>query len=178
MGSKTTHQPLITLRQLAREVGDYPEEAYHFVRDGLEYAARNVHGPMTPPQFTVAQYLSDEGIDLAEAMDRLQSGALPPAIEAAVRQAGGFDELNRNVGGSDLCWALRDFALRQWGLLASLVLHQWNIRRTEDFGRMIFALVDAGFMQKEPHDSIADFRAVYDFDEAFDKSYHIGDYIT
>ncbi len=173
--SHETSDRYATLTDVARAVGVYPEPAYHFVRDGLEYSARATHGPMTPPQFLVAQYMSEESIDLAEIIERLECGSLDPMVAAAVKQAGGIDQLNRNVSGEDLCWALRAFALRQWGLLTKLVLSSWNIRGTEDFGRIVFALVDYGFMQKEPHDSMDDFVAVYDFDEAFRQSFHIGD---
>ncbi len=174
MSSKST-SPRKTLADIIREVGTYPEEAYHFIRDGLEYASRSIHGHVTPPQFVVARYMSEEGIDLAEVMERLENGTLDAAVAAAVKQAGGYDQLNRNVSGTDLCWALRDFALRQWGMMADLVLQKWNIKSTDDFGRIVFALVENGFMQKEPHDSIDDFRSVYDFAEVFKPSSGDGD---
>lgn len=74
---------------------------------------------------------------------------------------------NRHVTGQQLCLGLRDHALRQYGLLARTVLEHWNIRRTEDFGRIVFALVDAGLLRKTERDSIEDFAGVYDFDEVF-----------
>ncbi len=43
----------------------------------------------------------------------------------------------------------------------------WHVRRTEDFGRMVFAMIDAGCMKRSDEDSFDDFRAVFDFDEAF-----------
>lgn len=76
-------------------------------------------------------------------------------------------EGNRHVTGQQLCLGLRDYALRQYGLLARTVLDHWNIRRTEDFGRIVFALVDAGLLRKTDQDSIEDFAGVYDFDEVF-----------
>lgn len=62
---------------------------------------------------------------------------------------------------------LRDYAIRQYGLLARTVLTHWNVRRTEDFGRIVFAMVQAGELRKSDDDSPGDFREVYDFDEAF-----------
>jgi uncharacterized repeat protein (TIGR04138 family) len=34
-------------------------------------------------------------------------------------------------------------------------------------------MVESGYMQKQPHDTIDDFRNVFDFREAFDDAYHI-----
>ncbi|MBL0926032.1 MAG: hypothetical protein IBJ11_00055 [Phycisphaerales bacterium] len=73
----------------------------------------------------------------------------------------------RHVSGQELCIGLREYALSQFGRLARTVLASWGIRRTEDFGRIVFILVEAGLMRKTDSDSIEDFEAVYEFDEAF-----------
>jgi outer membrane receptor protein involved in Fe transport len=44
---------------------------------------------------------------------------------------------------------------------------------TYDFGRIVFAMVESGLMQKTDDDSIEDFRNVYDFKTAFDAGYRI-----
>ena len=72
-----------------------------------------------------------------------------------------------HVSGQQLCVGLRDYAIEQYGMLARAVLEHWQIRRTDDFGRMVFALIEAGAMSKTPQDTPDDFVAVYDFDEAF-----------
>lgn len=76
----------------------------------------------------------------------------------------------RHISGQQLCLGLRDFAVDQFGLLAGPVLSNWNIKRTDDFGRIVFAMVDAGLMSKTDDDSIEDFRGIYDFDEAFSRA--------
>jgi len=124
---------------------------------------------MTPAQFVVAQYMASEKIDLAEVLVRKAGGSLDPVVTAAIDQCNAATELNRNVSGEDLCWALRDFALRRWGGLALLVLARWNITQTNDFGRIVFTLVEEGVMQKEPQDSIDHFKSVYEFADAFRK---------
>ncbi len=166
MGS-TSNTAGASIAQVAREVGDYSLDAYHFLREGLEYAAQTIHGPITPAQYEVARYMAEKSIDFAEVIERLENGTLPPEVAAAVHRSGDTMDLNRNISGADLCWALRDFALRRWGTLADVVLHQWGVRSTLDFGRIVYALVDHGFMQKEPHDRLSDFDAVYDFSESF-----------
>ena len=79
----------------------------------------------------------------------------------------GPDE-SRHVDGRDLCFGLKDYAIKRYGLLARTVLRRWGITRTEDFGRIVFAMVEAGLMRKTEEDSLQDFTQVYDFDEAFD----------
>ncbi|MHC5112823.1 MAG: Minf_1886 family protein [Planctomycetota bacterium] len=76
-------------------------------------------------------------------------------------------ESQRHVSGQQLCLGLRDFAIVRYGLLAPVVLEHWNVRRTEDFGRIVFAMIDAGLMTDTAEDSLEDFRAVFDFGEAF-----------
>ncbi len=52
-------------------------------------------------------------------------------------------EVRRHVNGAELAWACRDFAREQFGLLAPHVLAHWGITRTEDFGRIVFTLVES-----------------------------------
>ncbi len=77
------------------------------------------------------------------------------------------DEDSRHVSGEQLCKGLRDFGLDQYGLLARTVLCRWGIRSTEDFGKIIFAMVDAGLMRTTDDDRLEDFVNVYDFSEVF-----------
>ncbi len=76
-------------------------------------------------------------------------------------------EARRHVSGAELAWACRDFGRAQFGLLAPHVLRHWGITRTEDFGRIVFALVEVGLLSTQPGDHESDFEAVYDFAEAF-----------
>jgi uncharacterized repeat protein (TIGR04138 family) len=80
-------------------------------------------------------------------------------------------DLRRPVTGGELAWACRDFAREQFGLLAPHVLAHWGIGRTEDFGRIVFTLVEVGLLVTQPGDQEADFEAVYDFADAFGDAY-------
>ena len=80
-------------------------------------------------------------------------------------------EVRRHVSGAELAWACRDFAVRQFGLMAETVLAHWGLTRTDDFGRIVFTLVDVGLLVTQPGDREADFAGVYDFHEAFSASY-------
>ena len=77
------------------------------------------------------------------------------------------DAPHRHVSGAQLCEGLRDYALQQYGLLARTVLRRWGVTRCEDFGRIVFTLIDHDLMQKTDDDTIDDFCDVFDFDEAF-----------
>lgn len=81
-------------------------------------------------------------------------------------------EVRRHVSGAELAWACRDFAREKFGLLAPHVLRHWGISRTEDFGRIVFTLVDVGLLVTQPGDHQGDFAGVYDFASAFGETYH------
>ncbi len=76
-------------------------------------------------------------------------------------------EVRRHVSGQELAWACRDFALKQFGLMARSVLGFWGIRGTADLGRIVFTLVEVGLLVTQPGDREQDFADVYDFEEAF-----------
>jgi uncharacterized repeat protein (TIGR04138 family) len=73
----------------------------------------------------------------------------------------------RHVDGRELLDGIRDFARAQFGPLARMVFECWNIHRTEDFGELVFNLVDADLMRKTETDTREDFKDGFSFDEAF-----------
>ena len=89
------------------------------------------------------------------------------AVEAVHEDPDSMPEDERHISGQQLCLGLRDLAISKYGLLAPVVLEHWRVRRTRDFGRIVFAMIDAGLMTKTSSDLVEDFQAVYDFDEAF-----------
>lgn len=78
-----------------------------------------------------------------------------------------LDQPSRHVSGRMLCEGLRDHAIQQYGLLAGTVLSRWRVTRCEDFGHIVFAMVESGMMHKTDDDSIDDFANVFSFQEAF-----------
>jgi len=167
------NQPEKPLEQVVTETGRYPVGAFLFVQECLGVAADKVHGPMSPEERAVAQWVAHHALNPEELRARWDKGDLPPDIRRTIDQIGGPQRLNRHISGQQLCWAIRDVALERWGLMARGVLARWNITRTEDIGAIIFALVDNGWLQKQPTDSITDFHGVFSFDEAFDQAYRI-----
>ena len=73
----------------------------------------------------------------------------------------------RHLSGVELAWACRDFALEQFGMLASAVMTHWGIHTTDDFGQIVFMLIDVGLLARQPDDRLVDFEHVYEFAEVF-----------
>jgi len=166
-------QPKKPIEDVIRQLGRYPVEAFAFVQECIGVAAEQVHGPMSPAGATVARWMALNAIDLDELKRRSEAGELAPDITEALHTAGGPEKMNRHVTGRQLCWAVRDTALKRWGLMARSVLARWGITRTEDIGAIIFALVENDWLQKQPTDRIEDFEDVFSFDEAFELNYRI-----
>jgi uncharacterized repeat protein (TIGR04138 family) len=77
----------------------------------------------------------------------------------------------RHISGQELLGGIREFALAQFGPMAITVLEEWGIRRCEDFGEMVFNMVEASVLAKTERDSREDFHGGYDFDDAFRKPF-------
>ena len=92
-------------------------------------------------------------------------------VLAAIEYLQGQLEHRRHVTGAELARACRDFAVRQFGLMAESVLAHWGMTRTEDLGRIVYTLVDVGLLVTQPGDRESDFAGVYDFHDAFRADY-------
>lgn len=78
----------------------------------------------------------------------------------------------RHVNGSELSMALLNFAFKQYGLLSHDVLSYWGIKKTNDFGYIVFNMISIGLMSKQSEDRIEDFFDVTDITKFFkDKEY-------
>ena len=73
----------------------------------------------------------------------------------------------RHVSGQELLDGIREYALQQFGPLARMVFNKWGVRKTDDFGEIVFNLVNAGLMGKTEDDSKEDFKDRYDFADVF-----------
>jgi uncharacterized repeat protein (TIGR04138 family) len=131
---------LITLARSTK----YPMDGFTFVQRGLEFTVNRVHG-------------------------RSQSGGGAAQTEPTTQPSSSseIENASMHVTGRDLCHGLRDFAIEQYGLMARTVLRRWNIQSTDDFGAIVFAMVEAGLMHKTDDDALDDFADVFDFVVAF-----------
>lgn len=113
------------LEKILERDSRYDREAYHFVREALEYTQK---------------MLKNHGRGRTE---------------------------TRHVTGQQLLEGIREYALEQFGPMAITVFEEWGVRRCEDFGEIVFNMVEQGLLSKTKEDSRADFQGGYDFDVAF-----------
>ena len=131
--------------ELLRQDRRYKAEAYQFVWESLNFAQEKLK------------------LGRAHVSEPARPGEHPGASGKA----------EKHVTGQELCQAIRQYALRQYGLMAKTVLNSWGVYRTSDFGEIVFNLILAKQMRKTPQDTRSDFDNVYDFDQAFRKNFHI-----
>ena len=77
----------------------------------------------------------------------------------------------RHISGQELLSGIRDYAIAQFGPMAMDLLEEWGIHSCEDFGEIVFNMVEAGWLAKTDKDSRADFAGGYDFFETFRKPF-------
>jgi uncharacterized repeat protein (TIGR04138 family) len=116
-------------------------------------------------------------LDFTEAVDRLTESdlryhrdayfflreALDHTVKLRKRQLGE----DQHVNGGQLCEGIRQLALKQFGPMVTTVFEYWGLRRTDDFGEMVWRLIELGVFGKTATDSKADFKNVFVFREAF-----------
>ncbi len=95
----------------------------------------------------------------------LRDGELEENDPGGVR--GGGSEFH--VSGRELLAGIKRLASERWGMMAPAVLANWRVYRTEDFGEIVFCMVEDETMQwkKRECDRREDFADGYDFSEAF-----------
>lgn len=74
---------------------------------------------------------------------------------------------HRHVSGQELLDGIRRHALEQFGPMSKTVLEHWGIKQCEDFGNIVFNMVEKGILGKTEKDSREDFKGGYSFEEAF-----------
>lgn len=120
--------------------------------------------------------------DLDEVIDRIvaQDPRYPREAYDFIREAVEFTQNAirkannnrlRHITGQELLAGIRTFALEQYGPMALTLFHEWGIRRCEDFGEIVFNLVDHGIFSKTESDRKEDFAGGYDFEEVFCKPF-------
>ena len=78
---------------------------------------------------------------------------------------------SKHVSGEELLEGIKQLLMHKFGPMTLLVLNHWGIRSTEDFGNIVFNLVDNKILSKDSEDNIDSFQNGYDFNEVFDRGY-------
>lgn len=115
--------------------------------------------------------------DFAEALESIRSQDPRFARDAYFFLRDGLDftiklrkknkDSSSHVTGPQLLDGLRQYALKEFGPMVPTVFAYWGVSRCEDFGEMVFNLIDAGIFGKTDQDSIDDFKGCYTFHDAF-----------
>jgi uncharacterized repeat protein (TIGR04138 family) len=77
----------------------------------------------------------------------------------------------RHVSGQELLDGIRQYALQQFGPMTVTVFEDWGVKRCEDFGEIVFNMVEIGLLAKTENDGRADFQNGYHFTDAFHKPF-------
>ena len=72
----------------------------------------------------------------------------------------------RHVSGPELLEGFRDYALEQFGPMASTLMHEWGVRKCQDVGDMVFLLIEEQVFGKQESDRREDFSGNFDLDDA------------
>ncbi len=78
-----------------------------------------------------------------------------------------------HLTGQQLCDAIRQLAVDQFGYMAKTVLNNWGVQSTSDFGEIVYNLIEINEMKKSDSDRREDFDDVYDFDKALVQQFEI-----
>jgi uncharacterized repeat protein (TIGR04138 family) len=123
----------------------YSIDAYAFVIESLTYARQCKLRPAGRDRGT------------AEPRAKRSSSSAPRARRPRESE---------HVTGPELCEALRDLALDQFGYLAATVLAQWGVHTTSDIGDIVYNMIASGDLEKTPNDSRSDFNGVFELASA------------
>jgi uncharacterized repeat protein (TIGR04138 family) len=127
----------------------YGRDAYLFVREALDYT-----------QKMLAKTQREK-----EARESRESASSSSATSSKTTEPG--EEKPNHVSGQELLGGIRSLALEQFGPMAMTVLEEWGVRHCEDFGEIVFNMVDNNLLAKTTEDSRDDFKGGYDFEQVF-----------
>jgi len=87
-----------------------------------------------------------------------------------------IDELPspRHVSAWELLDGIRRYAIEKFGPMAKEVFNFWGIKKTDDFGYIVYNLIDHNLLRKSEEDRLEDFFGVYDFKDVFENGYFEG----
>jgi uncharacterized repeat protein (TIGR04138 family) len=147
--------PSHPIAKLLKDDRRYKIDAYVFVFDALNYA--HSHLGMGAPRTSESEEPETEADEGSE----------------EIAEEGGSKEAERHLTGQQLCEAIRQYALEQYGYMAQCVLNSWGVKSTSDFGEIVFNLISIGQMRKTSEDQREDFDDVFDFETGLRQSFKI-----
>ena len=77
----------------------------------------------------------------------------------------------RHITGKELLEGLREYGISVYGPMTGMVLEEWGVTCCEDFGELVFQMVEHGLLSKTERDTREDFKGGYLFYDAFAKPF-------
>lgn len=112
---------------------------------------------------TDARYDREAYVFLRQALDFCQKTEIK-----AGRKARLIEKLGENhISVTQLLDGIRQYALHEYGPMAMMVLNSWGIKSCEDFGEIVFKMVEHRLLTVTEQDTREEFRKGFDFFDAF-----------
>ncbi len=89
------------------------------------------------------------------------------------QQRRGARGVQRHVSGQELSQGLAAFALAEFGPMARFTLATWGLHTTEDFGEVVYNLIEIGLFSQSKNDRKEDFNGSCNLEEALTKPYRV-----
>ena len=114
-----------------------------------------------------APFFRDRFSDVADHDPRYAKDAFWFVRDGVHRAVTASSGSSPHVTAKELLETLRSLALERYGLTAREQLRSWGVTRCEDFGEIVFTLIEHGIFGRRPEDKKEDFSNGYDFTLAF-----------
>jgi len=119
-----------------------------------------------------------QAVNFEEALERILTGDaryhrhaylfLREALDHTHKMLGKAEkDIIHHVTPQELLDGIREYALQQFGPMAITVLEEWGVRSCEDWGEIVFSMIENSLLAKTEQDKREDFKGRYDFFEAF-----------
>jgi uncharacterized repeat protein (TIGR04138 family) len=77
----------------------------------------------------------------------------------------------KHINGQQYLEGIKGLLLKRFGPLTLPVLDHWGVKKTDDFGNIVFNLEQYKIIARDAEDQYEAFKDVYDFRQVFDEGY-------
>ncbi|MEI7998306.1 MAG: Minf_1886 family protein [Candidatus Omnitrophota bacterium] len=78
---------------------------------------------------------------------------------------------DKHVNGYEFLEGIKGLLMKKFGPMTIPVLDYWGVKKTEDFGNIVFNLEEYKIIARDKQEQYETFKDGYDFQEVFDKGY-------
>jgi uncharacterized repeat protein (TIGR04138 family) len=110
-----------------------------------------------------SRYDREAYVFLRQALDFCHRSEAKAGRKALLAEKAG----ENHVSVAQLLDGIRKYALQEYGPMAMMVLNSWGVKSCEDFGEIVFKMVEHRLLSVTEQDTREEFRKGFDFFEAF-----------